>query len=65
MLTAGEAEFEHTLEQQLAVLEALLVKFSVAEPVTGVPGSFTADLEAAREVCDVVEGLVEGRELQG
>jgi hypothetical protein len=29
--------------------------------ITGVPGSLTADLAAAREICAVVEGLIEGR----
>jgi hypothetical protein len=29
--------------------------------VSGVPGSFTADLEAMREVCEEIERLIEGK----
>lgn len=57
-----QARRERTLEHEVALLEALLDKFAVAEPVSGVPGSFTADLETMREVCEVVEALIEGRE---
>jgi len=57
-----DLESERTLERQLAVLEALLDRLREGDPITGVPGSLTADLEAAREICDVVEGLIEGTE---
>ena len=57
-----ELESELALERQLAVLESLLDRLRVADPITGVPGSLTADLEAAREICEVVEALIEGKE---
>jgi hypothetical protein len=54
-----------TLERHLEVPEALLNKLRAADQITGVPGSFTADLEAAREVCEVVEAMIEGKEWEG
>jgi hypothetical protein len=54
-----EYESESTLEAQLAILEALLDRLRQMDPITGVPGSLTADLEAAREVCGMVEALLE------
>jgi serine/threonine protein kinase len=55
-------ESEETLERQLAVLEALLDKLRESDPISGVPGGLTADLEAAREICEVVEAMIEGKE---
>ena len=60
--TPEEVEFEQTLERQLAVLEALLGKFLPVDAAADPAGSLTADLEAARAVCEVVEGMIEGRE---
>jgi len=40
----------------------LLAKLRASDPITGVAGSLTADLEAAREICDVVEAMIEGKE---
>ena len=57
-----DLESERTLERQLTVLEALLDRLREVDPITGVPGSLTADLEAAREICEVVEALIEGTE---
>jgi serine/threonine protein kinase len=57
-----ELESEEALERQLEVLETLRDKLRAADPITGVTGSFTADLEAAREVCEVVEAMIEGKE---
>jgi hypothetical protein len=57
-----ERESEGSLERQLEVLESLLDKLRAADPITGVPGSFTADIEAAREVCAVVEAMIEVKE---
>ncbi len=57
-----ELESEENLERQLEVLQSLLDKLRAADPITGVPGSFTADIEAAREVCEVVEAMIEGKE---
>jgi len=48
-----------TLEAQLAKLEALLDRLRRMDPITGVPGSLTLDLEAAREICEMVEALLE------
>jgi hypothetical protein len=48
-----------TLEAQLAQLEALLDRLRRMDPITGVPGSLTLDLEAAREICEMVEALLE------
>ncbi len=62
--TPEELELEQTLERQLAVLEALLGKFLTVDAGTADPGSLTADLEAARAVCEAVEGLIEGREFR-
>jgi hypothetical protein len=42
--------------------ESLLDKLRQSDPITGVTGSFTADIEAARDICDVVEALFEGKE---
>jgi len=39
----------------------LLDRLRQVDPITGVPGSLTADLEAAREVCEAVEALLEVR----
>jgi len=60
-----ELESEENLERQLEVLQTLLDKLRAADPITGVTGSFTADIEAAREVCAVVEALIEGKEWVG
>jgi hypothetical protein len=60
-----DLESERSLELQLAVLESLLDKLRTADPITRVPGSFTADLEAAREICEVVEAMIEGKEWDG
>ncbi|UCG87826.1 MAG: serine/threonine protein kinase [Gemmatimonadota bacterium] len=60
-----ELESEETLQRQLAVLEALLDRLREADPITGVPDSLKADLEAAREICEVVEGLIAGKEWGG
>ncbi len=57
-----DLESERTLERQLTVLEALLDRLREGDPITGVPGSLTVDLEAAREICEVVEALIEGTE---
>ena len=57
-----ELESERTLEEQLAVLEALLDRLREADPITGVPDSLAADLEAAREICQLVDGLIEAKE---
>jgi hypothetical protein len=46
----------------VVALEALLARFLAVDAISGVPGSLTADLEAAREICAVVEGLIAGRE---
>ncbi len=53
-----------TLEQKVTALEASLGKFLALDAGTAEPGSLTADLEAARAVCEAVEGLIEGREWQ-
>jgi hypothetical protein len=45
-----------------ALLETLLDKLRESDPITGVPGSLTADLEAAREICETVEAMIEGKE---
>jgi hypothetical protein len=55
---------ERSLERQLE-LESLLDKLRESDPITGVPGSFTADLEAAREICEVVEAMIGGRNGRG
>jgi hypothetical protein len=60
-----ELESEKTLERQLEVLQSLLDKLRAADPITGVTGSFTADIEAALEVCAVAEALIEGKEWVG
>jgi hypothetical protein len=72
-----EVESERTLERQVVALEALLARFIAVDleallarfiavdTITGVPGSLTADLAAAREICAVVEGLIAGREWRG
>jgi serine/threonine-protein kinase len=57
-----EFESERSLELQLEVLQSLLDKLRAADPITGVTGSITADIEAAREVCAVVEAMIEGKE---
>jgi serine/threonine-protein kinase len=57
-----EIAHERTLEHEVLLLEALLDKFHVASPVSGVPGSLTADLETMREVCEEIERLIEGKE---
>jgi predicted Ser/Thr protein kinase len=57
-----DLESEGTLERQLTVLEALLDRLRQADPISGVPDSLTADLEAAREICEVVEALIAGKE---
>ena len=44
------------------VLEALRDRLRQADPITGVPDSLTADLEAAREICEVAEALIAGKE---
>ncbi|MEJ2238603.1 MAG: hypothetical protein P8X82_09930, partial [Gemmatimonadales bacterium] len=60
-----ELESEKTLERQLEVLQSLLDKLRQSDPITGVTGSFTADIEAALEVCAVAEALIEGKEWVG
>jgi hypothetical protein len=62
---AEEIALEQTLERQLAVLEALLEKFRSAGAATDGAGSLAADLEAAREVCEAAEALMEGWERRG
>jgi len=57
-----EDQTEATLERQAEALEALLARFLAVDAITGVPGTLTADLEAAREICEMVEGLIEGKE---
>jgi serine/threonine-protein kinase len=52
------------LERQLAVLEALLEKFQSGDAGPTVEESLMADLEAAREVCEAVEGLIAGWEFR-
>jgi transposase len=56
-----DQESVRTLERKLAVLEALLERFRSVDARPGGSPSLTADLDVAREVCEVVEGLVEGR----
>jgi len=55
-----ECKSAQILEDRLAMLEALLDRLRQVDPITGVPGSLTADLEAAREICEAVEGMLEG-----
>lgn len=57
-----DLESERTLERQLVVLEALLDRLRQADPITGVPDRLTADLEAAREIWEVAEALIAGKE---
>jgi hypothetical protein len=58
--TPEEVESEQTLQRHLVVLQAYLEKFLGADVALIEAGSFTADLQGAREVCAVVEGLMEG-----
>ena len=56
-LRQDEEEFEQALEQKLAVLEAVPASITAADVGTTDAGR----LEAARAVCEAVEGLIEGR----
>ena len=60
--TPKEQNFERVLQDKLAVLEAMLGKLVEVDAGTAAAGSLTADLAAAREICDAVEGLIGGRE---
>ncbi len=60
-ITYSRCFLSHSARQVVA-LEALLARFLAVDAISGVPGSLTADLEAAREICAVVEGLIAGRE---
>ncbi len=62
--TPKEQDFERRLQDKLAALEAMLDKLSGVDPATADAGSLTADLQAARAVCEAVEGLIGGREWQ-
>lgn len=56
-----DLEFERSLERQLSVLEALLGRFLAVDAGAAQVGRLAADLEAARAVCEVAEGMMEGR----
>ena len=60
--TQEQMQLDRTLEQHQAVLEALAARLRSADGGTGEPGSLTLDIDAALKVCDMVEGLIEGRE---
>ena len=57
-----EQELERSLQEKLELLEGMLEKFRGVDAAKADPGSLTADVQAALEVCAVVDGLIEGRE---
>lgn len=56
---------ERTLEHHVLLLEVMVDRFAVPDPVTGVPGTLTEDLEAMRQACEAVEALIEGKKAVG
>ena len=58
-----EVEREQSLLRQLEVLDALLAKVQSRDPATDEAGSYTAELATAREVCDMVDALIEVRQI--
>ena len=54
--TEKEQDVERRLQEKLDLLEAVLDKLSGADPASADAGSLTANLQAAREVCEAVEG---------
>lgn len=60
--TQEELEFEQKLQAKLAELEARRTRLESLDAASAEPGSLTRDLEAAWEVCKVIDALIEGRE---
>ena len=59
-----EHERERSLQRQLAVLETLLAKFRSGDALTNGDGSLTAELKGARDVCHMVEALIEVEKME-
>jgi hypothetical protein len=50
-----------SLARGLAALEALLQQLESVDPDSADPGGLTAQLDAARAICEAVDQLLEGR----
>jgi hypothetical protein len=60
--TRQEEDFEGQLERQLARLEAIYARLRRVDAAKADARSLTADLEAARDVCVLLEGMIDARE---